>query len=141
MALAGFSWGVYSLRGRGSVNPLRQTTSNFVRAVPLVLLVSLAARSQFHVGREGALFAVASGALASGLGYVVWYLALRGLTAMRAAVIQLAVPIVAAAGGVVFSRESIPSRLIVAAVLVLGGIAVALFGRDRQSQRSGPSDV
>lgn len=133
MALAGFSWGVYSLRGRGSANPLAQTTSNFVRSVPLVLAVSLIALPQLHVELNGALLAVASGALASGLGYVVWYLALGGLTATRAAIVQLAVPILAAAGGVMVLAETISERLIIAAALVLGGIALALISRDKLS--------
>jgi drug/metabolite transporter (DMT)-like permease len=129
MALAGLAWGVYSLRGRGSAGPLAQTTSNFVRSVPLLLTVSLIALPRFHLERRGALLAVASGALASGLGYVLWYHALGGLTATRAAVVQLAVPILAAAGGVIFLREIISPRLIVSAAMVLGGIALALFGR------------
>ena len=131
MALAGFSWGVYSLRGRGAASPLAQTTRNFVGAVPMVLGVSLVALPYFHVERDGALLAVASGTLASGFGYVMWYLALRGLTATRAAVVQLAVPILAAAGGVIFLKEIISGRLVISAVLVLGGIALALFGRGR----------
>ena len=133
MALAGFSWGVYSLRGRSAVNPLQQTTDNFLRTVPLVLAVSLLARSQFHVQREGILLAVASGALASALGYVVWYAALRGLTATRAAAVQLLVPILAASGGVIFLAEAISARLILSAVMVLGGIALTLVGRERLS--------
>jgi drug/metabolite transporter (DMT)-like permease len=132
MALAGISWGGYSLRGRGS-SPLAQTTNNFVRSVPLVLAVSLIAIPRFHVEREGALLAVASGSLASGLGYVVWYLALGGLTATRAAVVQLAVPILAAMGGVIVLSETISPRLIVSAALVLGGIAMALIGREGAS--------
>jgi drug/metabolite transporter (DMT)-like permease len=128
MAVAGFSWGVYSVRGRGSVNPLAETTSNFVRAVPLAFAVNLAALPHLHIERQGALFAVASGALASGLGYVVWYTALRGLTSTRAAVVQLAVPILAAAGGVIFLGEIISERLIISATMVLGGIGLALFG-------------
>jgi drug/metabolite transporter (DMT)-like permease len=131
MAVAGVSWGVYSLRGRQSTNPLEQTTSNFVRSVPLVLVVSVATLPQIYIDRKGALFAVASGALASGIGYVVWYRALRGLTAAHAAVVQLAVPILAAAGGVIFLREIISERLIISAALVLGGIGLALFGREK----------
>jgi drug/metabolite transporter (DMT)-like permease len=136
MALAGCSWGIYSLRGRGSPSPLAETTHNFVRSVPLVLAVSLIAIPEFHVELEGALLAVASGSLASGLGYVVWYMALRHLTATRAAVVQLAVPILAAAGGVVVLAETVSARLIIAAALVLGGIALALAGRERVSGRS-----
>lgn len=139
MALAGFSWGVYSLRGRGAGNPLAQTTNNFVRSVPLVVAVSLVALPRFHVERQGVLLAVASGALASGLGYAVWYGALRGLTATRAAAVQLLVPILAALGGVIFLAEAISGRLVLSAVMVLGGIALALIGRERLSHSAGPS--
>ena len=138
MALAGFSWGVYSLRGRSAANPLEQTTINFVRTVPMVLAVSLVARSHFHAQRQGVLLAIASGALASALGYVVWYEALRGLTAMRAAAVQLLVPILAALGGVIFLAESISARLVLSAVLVLGGIALTLVGRERLSHLARP---
>lgn len=129
MALAGLSWGVYSLRGRGAATPLVQTTANFVRAVPFVLIVSVATVSELHIGRTGALLALASGAIASGLGYVIWYLALPRLTAARAAVVQLAVPVLAAAGGAIVLGEVISGRLVVAAAMVLGGIALALVGR------------
>jgi drug/metabolite transporter (DMT)-like permease len=139
MALAGFSWGVYSLRGRSAVNPLEQTTVNFMRTVPLVLVVSLLARSQFHAQRQGVLLAIASGALASALGYVVWYEALRGLTATRAATVQLLVPILAAVGGVIFLAESISARLVLSAGMVLGGIASTLIGRERLSQVPSPA--
>jgi drug/metabolite transporter (DMT)-like permease len=130
MGLAGCSWGVYSLRGRGAANPLAQTTSNFVRSVPLILAVSLLTTSQFHVERTGALFALVSGVVASGLGYVVWYVALRSLTATRAAVVQLAVPILAAAGGVTFLGEILSPRLVIASTMVLGGIGLALLNRE-----------
>jgi drug/metabolite transporter (DMT)-like permease len=126
MALAGCAWGFYSLRGRAATNPLAQTTSNFVRAVPMVLAVSALALPQLHVEPRGALLAVASGALASALGYVVWYTALRGLTATRAAVVQLAVPVLAAAGGVVLLAEMVTHQLVLSAAMVLGGIALAL---------------
>lgn len=133
MALAGFSWGVYSLRGRSAANPLGQTTSNFVRAVPMVLGVSLLTLTGFHVERQGVVLAIASGALASGVGYVVWYEALRGLTATRAAVVQLLVPVLAALGGVVFLAETISARLVLSTAMILGGIGLALIGRDRRT--------
>lgn len=129
MALAGVSWGLYSLRGRGAANALAQTTGNFVRSIPFVLAVNLFAWRQLHVEPNGALLAAASGALTSGLGYVVWYAALRFLTATRAAVVQLSVPVLAAGGGVVFLSESLSARLILSTMLVLGGIALALLGR------------
>ena len=126
MTTAGVGWGLYSLRGRGAAEPLVQTASNFVRSVPLILCASLVSFSQFHITPTGAALAIASGALASGLGYVAWFAALRGLTAVRASVLQLAVPILAAAGGVIFLAEPIPVRLVVATILVLGGIALAV---------------
>ena len=126
MAMAGVAWGVYSLRGRGATRPLAQTTGNFVRTVPLTLAVSMAATRTMHIEPRGAACAVASGAIASGLGYVVWYVALRGLTMTRAALVQLAVPVLAAAGGVVFLAETISPRLAISTVPILGGIALAL---------------
>lgn len=137
MALAGFSWGVYSLRGRSAANPLAQTTNNFVRSVPLVLAVSLLTLPRFYVQRQGVLLAVASGALASGLGYVVWYRALQGLTATRAAVVQLLVPILAALGGVTLLGEATSWRLALSAVIVLGGIALALSANAGRNKSAG----
>lgn len=131
MALAGLCWGLYSLHGRGSTNPLAQTTGNFLRLVPLVLTLSLASTRQFHVERSGFLFAAASGVLASGLGYVIWYRALRDLSATLAGIVQLAVPVLAAAAGVVLLGEPLSARLIGASVVVLGGISMALVGRTR----------
>ena len=129
MTLAGFSWGVYSLWGRGGANPLAQTTGNLTRAVPLVILLSLITLPDLHIESEGVLLAVASGALASGVGYVVWYAALGGLTPTNAAVVQLSVPILAAAGGVAFLSEAVTFRLALSAPMILGGIAVAVLGR------------
>jgi drug/metabolite transporter (DMT)-like permease len=137
MALAGLSWGVYSLRGQSGADALTQTTNNFVRSIPFVLAVSLLTLSRFHAQLEGVLLAVASGALASGLGYVVWYAALRGLTSTRAAVVQLLVPILAALGGVIFLTEAVSLRLVLSSVIVLGGIALALIGRERLSHQAG----
>jgi drug/metabolite transporter (DMT)-like permease len=126
MSLAGLGWGAYSLRGRGAVNPLAQTTDNFVRSIPLLLAASLLTIPQLHIEGIGALFAAISGVVASGAGYVIWYSALRGLTATRAAVVQLAVPILAATAGVIFLGEMLSPRLAIASALVLGGIAIAI---------------
>ena len=134
MAVAGISWGLYSLVGRGARDPLADTTNNFVLALPLALAVNLLARDGAHVSAAGVTFAVLSGALASGIGYVVWYAALRGLTATRAATVQLAVPLLAAFGGVVLMSESLSLRLLVAAALILGGVALALSGRAQTAQ-------
>lgn len=129
MGIAGVAWGIYSLRGRRTANPVAETTMNFARAVPFVLVLSLLTLGQARVDPRGASFAVASGAVTSGLGYIAWYAALRHLTAVRAAVVQLAVPILTAAGGVVFLAEAISARLVVSALLVLGGIGVTIARR------------
>jgi drug/metabolite transporter (DMT)-like permease len=129
MSAAGFSWGVYSLLGRRAADPLAQTTSNFIRSVPMVVAVSVISLPQLSVQRDGVLLAIASGAIASGLGYVVWYQALGGLTATRAAIVQLLVPILAALAGVMFLAEPISLRLTLATVTVLGGIALALYAK------------
>ena len=129
MTVAGVSWGAYSLLGRHVPDPLEATANNFLVSVPLALLVSMAFMGEMQVTRDGALLAVASGALASGLGYVVWYAALRGLTASRAATVQLSVPAIAALGGVLFLAEDITVRLLVSSAATLGGIALVLAQR------------
>ena len=136
MALSGCCWGIYSLGGRGSTNPIAENTGNFVRLVPLVAAASLLMLDRVHVERQGAWLAVASGSIASGLGYVVWYSALGGLTAVRASIVQLAVPVLAAFGGVIALAEHVSMRLIVAAVLILGGIGLALRTGDRHPRAS-----
>ena len=128
MAAAGASWGVYTLRGRGSSDPLSDTTGNFIRSVPFVVLVAILFLPNIHLSARGILLAVLSGALASGVGYTVWYAALKHLTATRAAVLQLAVPVIAAAGGIVFLAEAASSSLAIAAALILGGIGLTIFG-------------
>jgi drug/metabolite transporter (DMT)-like permease len=131
MAAAGVAWGVYSLRGRRSAEPLRNTAGNFLLTVPpAVALVLLSGGPGVWTGR-GVTLAATSGALASGAGYAVWYAALPSLTATRAALVQLLVPVLAAAGGVALLAESIPLRLPVAAALVLGGVALAVTSRSR----------
>lgn len=135
MAVAGFSWGIYSLRGRNATDPLLETAGNFARAVPPALLVSLVFLPQVRVTPAGALLAIASGVLASGGGYVLWYAALAGLTATRAAFVQLPVPVLTAAAGVVFLSETVSLRLALASLLILGGVALALLGRERLGHR------
>lgn len=131
MAAAGVAWGVYSLRGRGSLAPLDDTARNFARAVPFAIATSIAGMSRVHAGLEGVALAAASGAISSGVGYVIWYAALRGLTATRAATVQLSVPVLAALGGILLLGETLSMRLIVSALMILGGIAVALSARRR----------
>ena len=129
MLLAGVAWGVYSLLGKGSADPLRETAGNFVRAVPFAIAVSAVMLRDLHLELRGLVLAIASGAVASGLGYVLWYAALRNLSGFTASIVQLAGPVLAAAGGVLLLDERISLRLAVAATLVLGGIALAIMGR------------
>jgi drug/metabolite transporter (DMT)-like permease len=136
MAGAGVAWGVYSLRGRGSTAPLAATADNFLRGVPMALGLSgvwVAVAGAPRATLEGVGLAVASGALASGVGYSLWYAALPRLTAMRAAVVQLAVPVVAAAGGVLLLGETLTPRLLLAGGALLGGVFLALTARDTPS--------
>ncbi len=131
MGLAGISWGLYSLLGRGVRDPIRVTTGNFVRAVPFSFLVSAVAFRSLELSGRGVLLGVVSGALTSGLGYVIWYAALPGLGATRAATVQLSVPVLAAVGGVLFLFETVTFRLLFSGTLILGGIGLSLLGRSR----------
>ncbi len=126
MAAAGIAWGGYSLHGRNANHALFDTTSNFVRSVPLAVAVSLLTIETYKLTASGILLAVVSGAITSGIGYVIWYTALKGLTATRAAMVQLAVPVLAAFAGVIFLSEDISLRLLISAVLILGGIGLAI---------------
>jgi drug/metabolite transporter (DMT)-like permease len=128
---AGVAWGFYTLRGRGSAAPLRDTSRNFACAVPPAAILVLLAHNHLHASAPGLGLAIASGMIASGIGYVVWYAALRGLTATRAAMVQLAVPVIAALGAVAFLSEHVGMRLVVSAGLILGGIGLAALRRAR----------
>jgi drug/metabolite transporter (DMT)-like permease len=129
MAHAGVAWGLYSLRGRGVPDPLAATAANFVRALPMAVVLGLVFVTRLRFDAAGVLLALASGALTSGLGYVVWYAALRGLSALRAAVVQLSVPVLAACGGALWLGEAFTLRLALAVAAILGGIALALLGK------------
>lgn len=129
MVLAGMAWGLYSLRGRKLGDPLQTTTANFLWAVVPGAVLFSAIPGHFHATQAGIFWAVLSGALASGIGYAVWYAALPRLTATRAGTVQLTVPVLTALGGVMFLAETITIRLALASLLVLGGVALAIFGR------------
>jgi drug/metabolite transporter (DMT)-like permease len=131
MTMAGVAWAIYTLLGRGAVDPLAQNAGNFVRSIPLTLAVSLAAVSFQHLETNGVILAAVSGAVTSGLGYVVWYAALRGLTATHAALVQLLVPVIAVAGGMIVLREPLTLRIVLSAAIMIGGIALALTGTER----------
>lgn len=135
MACAGAAWGVYTLRGRGVPDPLSATAGNFLRAAPLALAQSVLLMAGAHTDARGTALAVASGALTSGVGYAIWYAALRHLTAMRAATVQLSVPLLAAFGGVLLLSESFTPRLAAASLAILGGIALVLSKRSRRPAR------
>lgn len=139
MAIAGVAWGVYSLRGRGVPDPLAATARNFVRAAPLAVVLSLLLGANAHADATGVGLAIASGALTSGIGYVIWYAALSRLSAMRAATVQLSVPLIAACGGVVFLSEAITPRLLAASAAILGGIALVLADRSQGLRLRRPS--
>ncbi len=129
MIVAGISWGVYSLRGRSVVNPVAETAVNFVFSLPLVVILNLIFLSHSQLTPKGVLLASLSGGLASGVGYAVWYVAVRGMTATRASIVQLAVPLLAAIGGVVFLAEELSGRLVFAALIIFAGVALAVIGR------------
>lgn len=129
MLAAGVAWGVYSLRGKGAGDPLRVTAGNFLRAVPIAAVLSLLMLNRTSIDTAGFCYAVASGALASGIGYSIWYTVLPALKATSAATVQLSVPVIAALGGVVFLGEHISLRLALASVAILGGIALVILER------------
>lgn len=126
MLAAGAAWGVYSLRGKGAGDPTRVTAGNFVRAVPMALVMGLLTLNQATLDTPGIAYAVASGALTSGIGYAIWYTALPDLKATHAATIQLSVPVIAALGGIGLLGEPLTLRLVLASIAVLGGIALVI---------------
>lgn len=136
MISAGVAWGVYSLRGKGAGDPTHVTAGNFIRAAPMAVLLSLVIFAGSRLGgrigepaldTNGLLYAVASGAITSGIGYAIWYTALPALKATQAATVQLSVPVIAAFGGIVWLGESLSWRLVLASAAILGGIALVIL--------------
>lgn len=127
MAAAGIAWGGYTLRGKVSENPLADTAGNFARSVLMALALAFLFLPNLQISLRGAVLGVLSGAIASGVGYSIWYAALRNLPATRAAVLQLSVPVLAAIGGVILLAETTSIRLAIAAALILGGIGLTLI--------------
>jgi drug/metabolite transporter (DMT)-like permease len=132
MAIAGASWGAYSLIGRGSRNPMADTAGNFIRCAPIGVILILAGSALSRPSATGIAYALASGALASGLGYIVWYGVLPKLSRTRAAFVQLTVPAIAAMGGVLLIGEALTWRLLVATAGIVGGVALALIASERR---------
>ena len=124
---AGVAWGIYSLRGKGAGDPTKVTAGNFIRAVPIAAVLSAVTLNGAFVDAAGFWYAVSSGALASGLGYAIWYTALPALEATSAATVQLSVPVIAALGGIIFLGEPITFRLAIASIAILGGIALVII--------------
>ncbi|GGX67725.1 DMT family transporter [Saccharospirillum salsuginis] len=139
MMASGIAWGLYTLNGRGSRTPMLDTTGNFVRTAPLVLLLFLPFIDDILITPTGFWLAISSGALASALGYILWYSALPHLTGIQASVYQLSVPLIAALGGVVLVGESLTARLGVATLMLLGGIGLLLWGKRRQAAQPASS--
>ena len=127
MTGAGIAWGIYSLRGKGAGDPTRVTAGNFMRAVPIAAALSILMVDRISPDNAGIWYAVASGALASGIGYAIWYTALPALKAAKAATVQLSVPVITALGGVAFLDEPLSLRLILSSVAILGGIALVIL--------------
>ena len=135
MTLAGIAWGIYTLLGRRSENPLLDTSYNFFRTIPLVALLTLFTFKQASLSLEGIVLALISGVITSGIGYTIWYVALRNLSSTQAAVLQLSVPVIAAGGGVLFVSEAITQRLMIASLLVLGGILLVIISKSTYVRR------
>lgn len=129
MLSAGMAWGFYSIRGKSLGDPTKVTAGNFMRAAPMAALTNLLMLSQISVDSAGIVCAIFSGALTSGIGYVIWYAALPALKASSAAAVQLSVPIIATLGGIVFLGESLTLRVVLASITILGGIALFIAAR------------
>lgn len=132
MLLAGIAWGAYSLLGRKLGNPSAATAGNFMLALPFTAVLSLVTVSASRLDNAGVAYAVASGALASGVGYAIWYAVLPLLAATLAATLQLSVPVIATVGGVFFLGEAFTLRLALCSLAILGGIGLVIAGRQRK---------
>ena len=135
---AGAAWGVYSLRGRGAGDPTMVTAGNFLRAVPFAAALSVLMLGGSSLDRAGIWYAVGSGALASGIGYSIWYTTLPSLKATSAATVQLSVPVIAAIGGILLLGESMSLRLVLASVAILGGISLVILEKQNVTASTAP---
>jgi drug/metabolite transporter (DMT)-like permease len=133
MTVAGLGWGLYTVAGKRGGDPTRRTARNFSRATLLMVPLALLTLRRVDASAEGIALAVASGAVASGLGYAAWYVAMRELTALRAGLLQLGVPVLAAVGGILFLGEELTQRLVIASAVILGSLGFALVVRSRRS--------
>ncbi|MFJ3461588.1 DMT family transporter [Achromobacter spanius] len=133
MILSGVAWSIYSLLGRSAKNPAAATAGNFIRAAPVALALLLVqfVMANVRIDIPGAVYAVASGAVTSGLGYILWYAALKQLNVTRAATVQLSVPVLAALGGTLFLDEPLTALLVAASALVLAGVSLVIVAKRR----------
>lgn len=130
MLASGVAWGVYSMLGRGQVNPAAATAGNFLRAAPMTVALSLLSLPWLQLDAQGVLYTVLSGAVTSALGYVLWYRVLQHMRAMTASTVQLSAPVIAAVAGILLLGETVTHDLVIASVLILGGILLVLrFGK------------
>lgn len=128
---AGVAWGIYSLRGKGAGDPTVVTAGNFLRTVPITVVLSLLMMRHITWDGAGILYAIMSGALTSGIGYAIWYKALPALKATQAATVQLSVPVIAAIGGIILLGEPIGLRLILASTAIISGIALVILEKKK----------
>ena len=131
MAISGIAWGIYSLKGRGLADPLRATARNFIWSVPIGVVLAIVFLSQQNLEYHGIILAVTSGAVTSALGYALWYETLKGLTATKAAILQLTVPVIAAFFGIIALSEPFTVRFMIASVLILGGVALSVLAKEK----------
>ena len=136
MLIAGVAWGLYTLTGKKSKNPLSDTAFNFMRTLPLVIILMTLTFQNITLSSEGIIIAIISGGLTSGIGYTLWYLALGGLSSIQAAVVQLLVPVLAALGGVLFADEYLSFRLVISTTIILGGILMVILCKSYYAQKA-----
>lgn len=129
MLLSGISWAAYTIVGQQSGDPLKATTSNFVRSLPFVVVLMSVLMFEMNFTEYGVWLAISSGAITSGVGYAIWYKAIKSLTVIQSGVVQLLVPVIAAIGGIVFASEHVSNELVIASLLTLGGILLVLLSR------------
>lgn len=136
MVISGIAWAAYTLLGRGSLSPLNDTAASFIKTLPGVVLLFFIVIQESHFGLQGIVYAALSGVIASGVGYAIWYSVLPKLSITQASVLQLLVPIIAAAGGILFADEQLTQRLVIASIMVLGGCYLVIVAKSRPNRQA-----
>ena len=129
MSISGIAWGIYTIKGQTSKNPLADTTYNFIKTFPLLIIVFIVSINNIKLSTEGIILAIVSGGITSGIGYTIWYMAIQKLKPIQTAVVQLLVPAIAAFGGVLFISEVITTRLAISSLLILGGVFIVTLNK------------